>query len=138
MLQIRKARAPEFAILARTSSIHQTLVFPPSMNIIIKPSAFRSPFRFYVSAHDVPKPEEFRNETRDLLNVANRFGCRGDTQASGAHTNKNRITSFIRKHCVTIRFCGHQAFTDGTRYTEYVTMYECKYFRRMLFRRRRR
>jgi speckle-type POZ protein len=42
----------------------------------IKPSVFRSLLRF-VYANDVPKPEKLKNEARELLDVADCFGCKG-------------------------------------------------------------
>jgi hypothetical protein len=69
--QILQARVPELAALAEDCS-PDTLI--PIQDI--KPSTFRSLLQF-VYANDVPQPEELKNEARELLDVANRFGCKG-------------------------------------------------------------
>jgi hypothetical protein len=68
---ILDARAPELAAIAKDY---------PSDTLIpiqdIKPSTFRSLLHF-VYADDFPKFELLQSEARDLLNSADRFGCKG-------------------------------------------------------------
>jgi speckle-type POZ protein len=68
---ILEARAPELAAVAEDYS-SDTLIHIQG----VKPSTFRSLLRF-VYADDAPKPEELQNEARELLDVTNRFGCKG-------------------------------------------------------------
>jgi hypothetical protein len=63
-------RAPPLAELAVDN--------PSDTPILIKgvePSLFRI-FLRYVCTDDVPKPEDFLKVARELLGVANRFGCK--------------------------------------------------------------
>jgi hypothetical protein len=84
---ILEVRAPELAALTKD--------YPSDTPIPIhdiKPSAFRSLLRF-VYANDVPKPEELKNEAaRELLDVANRFGCKGLKLAAEAELAASGIT----------------------------------------------
>jgi hypothetical protein len=45
-----------------------------------------------VYTDDVPKPEELRNEARELLDVADRFGCKGLKLAAEAELAESGIT----------------------------------------------
>jgi hypothetical protein len=85
-LGILEARAPELGALAKD--------FPSDTPIPIegiKPSAFRSLLRF-IYADDIPNRKEFRKEARDLLDVANRFGCKGLKLAAEAELVESGIT----------------------------------------------
>jgi speckle-type POZ protein len=83
---ILEARAPELAVLTED--------YPSETPIHIqdiKSSAFRSLLRF-AYANDVPKPEEFQKEARELLNVADRFGCKGLKLLAEAELVESGIT----------------------------------------------
>jgi hypothetical protein len=80
---VLEARAPVLAALAEDC--------PSGIPIPIqdiKPSAFRSLLRF-VYANDV---EDFHDEARDLLDVANRFGCKGLKLAAEAELASSGIS----------------------------------------------
>jgi hypothetical protein len=82
-LHILEARAPVLAALTED--------YPSDTPIPIqdmKPSSFRSLLRF-VYANDV---EDLHNEARDLLDVANRFGCKGLKLAAEAELASSYIT----------------------------------------------
>jgi speckle-type POZ protein len=85
-LHLLKTRAPELAALANGY---------PSDTLIpiqgIKPSTFRSLLHF-VYADDVPKPEDFQKEARELLDVADRFGCKGLKLLAEAELVESGIT----------------------------------------------
>jgi hypothetical protein len=68
---ILEVRAPELAALAE-----DCLPDTPIRIQGVKPSAFRSLLRF-VYGNAVPDSEELKSEARDLIDVANRFGCKG-------------------------------------------------------------
>jgi hypothetical protein len=83
---ILEARAPELAAIAKD--------YPSDTPIPIQgiePSAFRSLLRF-VYANDAPKAEELKNEARELLDVANRFDCKGLKLAAEAELVELGIT----------------------------------------------
>jgi hypothetical protein len=69
-LGILEARAPVLAALTEDCPSGTPIPIQD-----IKPSVFRSLLRF-VYANDVPKPEQLKNEARELLDVADRFGCK--------------------------------------------------------------
>jgi hypothetical protein len=83
---ILEARAPELAALAKDY---------PSDTLIhiqgIKPSTFRSFLRF-VYADVVPNSEDFQKEARELLDVADRFGCKGLKLLAEAELVESGIT----------------------------------------------
>jgi speckle-type POZ protein len=83
---ILEARAPVLAALAEDCPSGTPILIQD-----IKPSAFRSLLRF-VYANDVPKPEQLINEARDLLDVANRFGCKGLKLAAEAELASSGIS----------------------------------------------
>jgi hypothetical protein len=68
---ILEARIPELAALIEGCSPDTPIQIQG-----VKPSAFRSLLRF-VYGNAVPDSEEVVSEARDLLDVANRFGCTG-------------------------------------------------------------
>jgi speckle-type POZ protein len=83
---VLEARAPVLAALIED--------YPPETPIHIqdiKTSVFRSLLRF-IYANDVPKPEEFQKEARELLDVANRFGCKGLKLSAEAELVESGIT----------------------------------------------
>jgi speckle-type POZ protein len=84
--QILEARVPELAAVAEDYS-SDTLIHIQG----VKPSTFRSLLRF-VYADDAPKPEELQNEARELLDVANRFGCKGLKLLAEAELVESGIT----------------------------------------------
>jgi speckle-type POZ protein len=85
-LNILQVRAPELAALANE--------YPSDTPIPIEgiePSTFRSLLHF-VYTDGVPKPEELQNEARELLDVADRFGCKGLKLAAEAELVDSGIT----------------------------------------------
>jgi speckle-type POZ protein len=83
---ILQVRAPELAALVKG--------YPSDTPIPIqdiKPSVFRSLLHF-VYTDDVPKPEELKNEARELLDAADRFGCKGLKLAAEAELAESGIT----------------------------------------------
>jgi hypothetical protein len=82
---VLEARIPELAALAEDCPSGTPVPIQD-----ITPSAFRSLLRF-VYANDVPKPEQLRNEARELLDVANRFGCKGLKLAAEAELASSGI-----------------------------------------------
>jgi speckle-type POZ protein len=68
---ILAARAPELAAVAEDCSPETPIPIQG-----VTPFAFRSLLRF-VYGNFVPDLEELQNEARELLDVANRFGCKG-------------------------------------------------------------
>jgi hypothetical protein len=82
-LNILKVRAPELAALAEDCPSGTPIPMKD-----IKPSAFRSLLRF-VYANDV---DDHPNEARDLLDVANRFGCKGLKLAAEAELAASGIS----------------------------------------------
>jgi speckle-type POZ protein len=83
---ILEARAPELAVLTED--------YPSETPIHIqdiKTSVFRTLLRF-IYANDVPKPEKFQKEARELLDVADRFGCKGLKLSAEAELVESGIT----------------------------------------------
>jgi speckle-type POZ protein len=68
---VLQVRAPELAAVAEGCSTDAPIPIQG-----VTPSAFRSFLRF-VYGNAVPESEELLNEARELLDVANRFGCKG-------------------------------------------------------------
>jgi speckle-type POZ protein len=83
---VLQARAPELAALTEDCPSDTPLPIQG-----IKPSAFRSLLQF-VYANNAPKPEELRNDARELLDVANRFGCKGLKLAAEAELASSGIS----------------------------------------------
>jgi speckle-type POZ protein len=81
-----EARAPELAALAKDSSPDTPIPIQG-----VKPSSFRSLLRF-VYGNAVPESEELLNEARELLDVANRFGCKGLKLLAEAELVESSIT----------------------------------------------
>jgi speckle-type POZ protein len=69
--QILAARSPQLSAIAENCSAGTPIPIQG-----VKPSAFRSLLRF-VYGNAVPESEELLIEARELLDVANRFGCKG-------------------------------------------------------------
>jgi speckle-type POZ protein len=83
---ILDARAPELAAVAADCSPDTPIQIQG-----VKPSAFRSLLRF-VYGNAVPESEELLNEASDLLDVANRFGCKGLKLLAEAELVESGIT----------------------------------------------
>jgi speckle-type POZ protein len=85
-LNILQVRAPVLAALTEGCSPDTPIRIQG-----VRPFAFRSLLHF-VYTDDVPKVDEFQKEARELIDVANRFGCKGLKLAAEAELAASGIS----------------------------------------------